>query len=308
MPFVDLDTKLNEWRVKARIFTTGPMLGSSPTRGEYLKFLAPKKDKKTGENLVPQDRVPEEAAAIRSAVDSGGEPEEDARISIFPCDKDGNRFIWAYQIKGFFKEAAKMLILANGNTVEAEPDESDEAPEGGAIEASLEEAPKKGKGRKRPAKVAVKVPGGHVSAAFKLRKNYRQIITGLVHVGPDRIYIHRPGSEDLFNTKIEVPREEDIPAILASSNERENPNMVVELPGGEGVLSRPLRAQTQQGERVSINSSEVIPAGSWMDIEIVTLKEYASFIKELLAYGEYQGLLQWRSSGKGRFKTQIWED
>ncbi len=72
--------------------------------------------------------------------------------------------------------------------------------------------------------------------------------------------------------------------------------------GTEGVCQRPLRAQTAQGERVALASSETVPAGTTMEIVIKFLnKADREAACEWLNYGELRGLGQWRNSGKGRF-------
>lgn len=78
----------------------------------------------------------------------------------------------------------------------------------------------------------------------------------------------------------------------------------IHLPeGGQmGVLQRPLRASTAQGERVSLASSETIPAGSTLDFTIVCLSpDSEKLVNEWLDYGQVHGLSQWRSAGFGRF-------
>lgn len=65
---------------------------------------------------------------------------------------------------------------------------------------------------------------------------------------------------------------------------------------------RPLRCQTMQGERVSLAISEEIPAGATCKFKIVMLcDEDIDLVKEWLDYGRFNGLLQWRNSGKGSF-------
>lgn len=69
---------------------------------------------------------------------------------------------------------------------------------------------------------------------------------------------------------------------------------------------RPLRAQTAQGERVSLAISEQIPAGAKIEFSIVLLNDgHEKAVREWLDYGRLSGIGQWRNSGKGRF---TWEE
>ena len=68
------------------------------------------------------------------------------------------------------------------------------------------------------------------------------------------------------------------------------------------ICTRPLRADTLKGERVSLASSETIPAGTVFELEIKTLAPVLdSIIRDCLDYGALKGLGQWRNSGRGRF-------
>lgn len=65
---------------------------------------------------------------------------------------------------------------------------------------------------------------------------------------------------------------------------------------------RPLRAQTAQGERVSLAISEEIPTESTVEFSIVMLSDdHEAAVREWLDYGKYSGIGQWRNSGRGRF-------
>lgn len=78
--------------------------------------------------------------------------------------------------------------------------------------------------------------------------------------------------------------------------------------GAIGVCQRPLRAQTMQGERVALASSETIPAGSYVIFEIAMLLDsHEKAVIEALNYGTLRGFGQWRNSGKGRFHYEILE-
>lgn len=77
------------------------------------------------------------------------------------------------------------------------------------------------------------------------------------------------------------------------------------LSGEIGFCSRPLRAMTMQGERVSLAKAETCPAGSTIEFEITCLdKNLEKMVIECLNYGSMRGLGQWRNSGKGVF---TWE-
>ena len=76
--------------------------------------------------------------------------------------------------------------------------------------------------------------------------------------------------------------------------------------GPIGECQRPLRAQTAQGERVSLAISEEIPAGAVIEFSIVCLHDdHEKAVREWLDYGRFSGIGQWRNSGKGRFR---WEE
>lgn len=79
----------------------------------------------------------------------------------------------------------------------------------------------------------------------------------------------------------------------------------VKLSGEIGYCSRPLRAMTMQGERISLAKSETCPAGSTIEFEVTCLDEkLEKMVIECLNYGSMRGLGQWRNSGKGVFE---WE-
>jgi len=72
------------------------------------------------------------------------------------------------------------------------------------------------------------------------------------------------------------------------------------------TCSRPLRAMTMKGERVSISKSETVPEGSTIECEIIlTDPKMEGMVLECLDYGQLRGLGQWRNSGKGVFE---WEE
>lgn len=77
----------------------------------------------------------------------------------------------------------------------------------------------------------------------------------------------------------------------------------------DDVLSRPLRARTMQGDRVSLARSEVISEGTEFVFDIVIMGLITkSQIIECLDEGAFYGIGQWRNAGYGRFKYEILED
>ena len=75
--------------------------------------------------------------------------------------------------------------------------------------------------------------------------------------------------------------------------------------GNMSICQRPLRANTPQGERIALSSSESIPAGAYFYCTITTFSEsLMGSIEEWLDHGIFNGLGQWHNSGKGRF---LWE-
>lgn len=84
----------------------------------------------------------------------------------------------------------------------------------------------------------------------------------------------------------------------------------INLAGPIGRCQRPLRVDTAQGPRVALAHSETVPAGSWIEFEVVILPakkkpDLKDCLIEWLDYGALRGLSQWRNSGKGAFTYEI---
>lgn len=86
-----------------------------------------------------------------------------------------------------------------------------------------------------------------------------------------------------------------------------DPRMIpLKFDGEIGDCQRPLRAQTAQGERVSLANSEEIPAGATCEFEVLCMDDsHEKAVLEWLDYGALRGIGQWRNSGKGRFTYEI---
>lgn len=94
--------------------------------------------------------------------------------------------------------------------------------------------------------------------------------------------------------------------VYADESDVSNRMVPINYDGEIGTCQRTLRAQTIQGERISLASSEMIGAGATIEFDVVCLnKDDEELVKEWLDYGRYNGLGQWRNSGKGAF---IWEE
>lgn len=100
--------------------------------------------------------------------------------------------------------------------------------------------------------------------------------------------------------------------VEGAGTHRDKRYIVINLPGGMGndlpFFERPLRAQTAQGPRVALASSEVVPAGSYFDFRLIVLNPPAisqEILEEWLNYGRWLGLGQWRTGSHGQFKYRL---
>lgn len=77
----------------------------------------------------------------------------------------------------------------------------------------------------------------------------------------------------------------------------------------DGVLERPLRAQTMQGPRVTLARSDYVSAGATLEFDIHVIgneKEITPHLVEsLFDYSEYCGLGQFRNGSYGRCKAEV---
>lgn len=82
----------------------------------------------------------------------------------------------------------------------------------------------------------------------------------------------------------------------------------ISVKGEIGILERPLRAPTPQGERVCLVRSDKVPAGSKITFTVKVLGEVTKeTLVEWLDYGALRGLAQWRNGGYGTFEYQLTE-
>lgn len=71
----------------------------------------------------------------------------------------------------------------------------------------------------------------------------------------------------------------------------------------DGIIERPLQAETPKGKRISLAASEMVK-----DVKVrITLHLFPhpeltwAVVEELLNYGQYEGISQWRGASYGRF-------
>ena len=94
--------------------------------------------------------------------------------------------------------------------------------------------------------------------------------------------------------------------VFPDAKDRSSRDILIHTNKPVGVLQRPLRASTAQGERVALASSEMIEAGAWCEFDIVMLNdEDEALVREWLDYGSLNGLGGWRNASHGAF---IWEE
>lgn len=93
-------------------------------------------------------------------------------------------------------------------------------------------------------------------------------------------------------------------------------NIRLRVPEGEPIRinERPLRAQTAQGERVALASSEQLPEGTEADFCVTTLAssigsrtpvKTEKALCEWFAYGALRGIGQWRNASFGTLRCRI---
>lgn len=85
-----------------------------------------------------------------------------------------------------------------------------------------------------------------------------------------------------------------------------------QVTAADGLLERPLRAQTMQGPRVALACSEKLEPGVTVQFTIIVFplgeskgKLDEDTIKSWLEYGAFNGLGQWRTGSNGRFTFKM---
>ena len=84
--------------------------------------------------------------------------------------------------------------------------------------------------------------------------------------------------------------------------------LFLNLPEGTEVVDfqRTIRVDIPKiGERTALVCSEMVPAGTWFDVEMTFLDERLEpYLIDYLDYGQFRGLGQWRNASFGQFKYE----
>lgn len=96
-------------QLKVRITFTEDLLGSSPSDPEiYERFIASKAE--------TAEKTAEEVASIGGEISEEEETEASAVTVFGRIENTNTPFIWDYQIRGFFKNAAKAMYQVGGDS------------------------------------------------------------------------------------------------------------------------------------------------------------------------------------------------
>jgi len=238
----------------------------------------------------------EEVAAL------GTDAVEDRSMTRFPHMEDGTPFLWDYQIKGFCKDACKMMRYSSDSASKKVTNYLKKID--GCIFPS-------------PRKIALHIPDCVYTTPRK------GISVTVEPIDDDYFNITMTANEDAIGSipydpeyinYIEVPLLADGRDIGKTVELDEDMEWTRTVKMSRRIIhscQRPLRAQTAMGERIALANSEELPAGTWCDFKLSTLIEDAQTQKaivEWFQYGFLRGIGQWRNSGKGRFGCVVKRD
>lgn len=130
---------------------------------------------------------------------------------------------------------------------------------------------------------------------------YKKRINGLAFVYPRQLRLVLPNEAAIPRVECE-PADAAVRALMAADDRRPiyiNNRLI--LP----TLERPLRAQTAQGERVTVVRSDICPAGTSVEFRLSVLDGInIEMLQEWFSLGVFSGLGQWRSGGHGTFRVE----
>lgn len=193
-------------------------------------------------------------------------------------------FIWDYQWKGAFKEGIQMLSRIGKKKGAKKSAAKEETPATNTGEEKPK--PKRGRPKKVVDSTEAEVEASNDFAAAKITA-FKKVVDGNWFVKQRRIPLLVPDTwvDDLGD---------EHPSWVLDSNGKRTLN----------TFSRSLRADTMQGPRVTLASSQFVPAGTefYCTFQLLNPADKEALL-EILDYKMRFGMLQWRSGGKG---TVIW--
>lgn len=184
-------------------------------------------------------------------------------------------FIWDYQLRGSFKESIAFIQRAS---------KEKKAKKATAAESEPTDEPKK-RGRKKKVEnedAAASADSGKKFACTNITA-YKKVVDGGWFIKQRRVPLLVP---ETYLDEMGV--------------EHKTYDEYGRLP----IWTRALRADTAQGPRVCLASSEFVPAGTeyYFTIELLNAKDKDAML-ETLDFKAKVGMLQWRGGGNGTF---IW--
>ena len=216
------------------------------------------------------------------------------KTNLVPGDWVECPFLWNYQWIGSFKETVGMLqrVTKKKADVAVKPetvtmDQVQLTDENGEPIEQPKKRKRRTKAEIEAAKAAEAMSGGNIKYKCADMKAYKKTIDGNWFVLQRRIPILVPDTwvDDLGHSH---------PSYFVDKNGIRRLNL----------FERSIRAETAQGPRTALSSSEFVPAGSEFYFTVRLLNPSDRYIFfECMDYKEYMGMLQWRSGGMGRL---IW--
>ena len=111
----------------------------------------------------------------------------------------------------------------------------------------------------------------------------------------------------LDRRKVRLPRPD---SVKEWGEDEEKPLITYDPETKKFRCERPLRAQTAQGPRITVVRSDVILAGACIEFGLRVLRGGGvtrGILEDILSYGQFQGMGQWRTGGWGRFVVKTLE-
>lgn len=292
------------YQLTIRCRTTDIMLGTMPGDPDiYRTYVASKApDAATMEEEIANSSVDDVVEKGITVFPTGiffKTPDNvfyDPKFGTVPEEIEGEYvtcpFIWEHQWKGCFKESIAHIARAAEKVAGKSTVKKSEAADD-AEETPVEDKPKR-RGRKPKAAVAVEKDVSDLERIMPKQKYHCSTIKAYKKVVDGNIFIKNKRTPIL------------VPETYIDDMGVERSTYITEEDGRKHlrVFTRPLRAETMQGPRVTLAASEFIPAGAEFYCTIQMLDpSLKPAIIECLDLKQFVGMLQWRSGGKG---TLVW--